>query len=125
MRKLVILVILTIAVLPSVACADIWKIKEGICGEWVGNWSVTETSTNVWAGSVEQRQVGGWCVAPNGAIKTANISVIIAGSKLSAEMTGANDHNNCAYNGSINGKLVTGIYTCPNPAGKFDFSIER
>ena len=124
MRKLAILVMLTIAVLPSVARADTWNITEGVCNEWVGTWSITETSTNIWTGKVQQRQVAAPCNGgASGAIKTADIRVIISGSNFTAQMTGASDNVNCAYNGGINGKQVVGTYICGTFAGTFHFTL--
>jgi hypothetical protein len=115
--------LLLIAVAP--AQADTWSIKEGVCYDWVGDWTVSKTSPGVWTGVVSQRHVGGPCVQANGSIKTANIRVIMAGNNFSAQMVGASDNNNCAYNGSINGDQIVGTYVCPAPAGIFSFTINR
>jgi hypothetical protein len=117
--------ILIIAGLSSAAAAETWNIKEGLCGDWVGEWNINQNQSTVWLGTINLRQQGSSCESGTGEFVAGNVRVTIVGAQFTAQQSGMSNGYNCAYTGLVRGNQIVGTYVCPLTNSRFNFSINR
>jgi hypothetical protein len=107
----------------SAASAEVWLIREGVCGEYRSRWNVEQDQAGIWVGSAEHVHVGGPCEAGTGAKTQSKVRSVIAGgvffAVLQSEPTtgaGANTGSICSYYGPIQGDRVSGVEVCERVA---------
>ena len=88
----------------SAASAEVWLIREGVCGEYRSRWNIEKDQAGVWTGSAEHVHVGGPCQPGTDAKAQSKVRSVIAGevffAVLQSEPTtgaGANTGSVCSY----------------------------
>jgi hypothetical protein len=107
----------------STASAEVWLLREGVCGEYRSRWNVEQDQARIWAGAADHIHVGGPCEPGTGARTESKVRAAIVGDVLFAVVqseptTGAaaNTGNVCSYYGPIQGDRVRGVEVCEGTA---------
>lgn len=116
---------LAFASLSTAASAETWGIREGACGDWVGEWNITKNHDNVWFGTINQRHNGSSCVSANGELLAGNVTASIVGASFTARQSGMSNGYDCVFTGAVSGSQIVGTYVCPDINSPLDFSISR
>jgi uncharacterized protein len=106
-------------VLPT---GTVWRMREGLCGEWLSRWNVTETQQGFWAGTIEHAHVGGPCVAATGQRVRTNVHAVISGNAFFAARQGEGG-NVCSYSGQLQGDRVQGVELCEGTPTRLNFAL--
>src|SRR5215207_1858066 len=107
----------------SAASAEVWLMREGLCGEYRSRWNVEQDQSGVWVGSADHVQVGGPCAQRTGANNRSRVRAVIVGQEFFAVLqseptTGAAVHTGpiCSYYGPIREDRVRGVEVCEGAA---------
>jgi len=117
----------------SAASAEVWLIREGLCGEYRSRWNVEQDQAGIWSGSADHVHVGGPCQPGTGAKSQSKVRAVISGgvffAVLQSEPTagaGANTGAICSYYGPIQEDRVSGVEVCEgNPRMLFALRVPR
>ena len=103
----------------STASAEVWLLREGVCGEYRSRWNIEQDRAGIWAGSADHVHVGGPCEQRTGAKAQSKVRAVIAGELFFAVVqsepaTGAHADTGavCSYYGPIQGDRVRGVAVC-------------
>ncbi len=75
---------LVLLVGSSAASAEVWRIREGTCGDWRTRWNLEQERDGLWVGQAEHVHVGGPCAPERGHTDQSEIRATIAGEDLFA-----------------------------------------
>ena len=121
--------LLAVLALSASASAETWRVKGGLCGNWVGEWNVDRSENNTWVGTVAQRHEGGPCEPASDEFVAGNVKATIIGASFTAQQVGLSNGQNCSYIGSVVGDKIAGTYVCASLDSPFtrtfNFSISR
>jgi hypothetical protein len=94
----------------SPASAEVWDMREGVCGEWRSRWNVEQTQDGFWTGSIHHVHVGGPCVQGSGERVRSDVRAVLLDETLFAIRQIGNGY--CSYYGQRKGDRITGIELC-------------
>lgn len=104
------------------ANAELWRVREGQCGEWRSRWNVEQDQNGVWSGSIDHEHVGGGCVQGTGTRAQSNVRATIAGENFFAtRQFGAGQF--CSYFGQIQQDRVRGVELCEGLPTRMAFGL--
>jgi hypothetical protein len=92
------------------ANAEVWRMREGQCGEWRSRWNVLQDESGVWSGTIEHEHVGGPCAQGNATIVQSNVRGTIVGEYFFA--TRQSGATFCSYFGHMQKDRATGVELC-------------
>lgn len=102
------------------ASAEVWRMREGRCGEWRSRWQVEQESSGVWTGFIEHEHVGGSCSPGGDTLARSEARAAIVGDNFFAIRR--NGAVVCSYFGNITGDRVRGVELCDGRP-RWDFSL--
>ena len=103
------------------ANAEVWRVREGQCGEWRSRWNVEQDGNGVWAGSIDHEHVGGACVQGTGTRARSNVRASIAGENFFATREVGGQF--CSYFGQIQQDRVRGVELCEGLPTRMAFGL--
>ena len=121
MYKALILALLWFAGTCS-ANAEVWRVREGQCGEWRSRWTVEQDQNGVWTGSIDHEHVGGSCIQGNGTRAQSNVRASIAGENFFATRQFGTGQF-CSYFGQMQQDRVRGVELCEGLPTRLAFGL--
>ena len=121
MYKALILALLWFAGTCS-ANAEVWRVREGQCGEWRSWWTVEQDQNGVWTGSIDHEHVGGSCIQGNGTRAQSNVRASIAGENFFATRQFGTGQF-CSYFGQMQQDRVRGVELCEGLPTRLAFGL--
>src|SRR5690242_15509370 len=119
MRRFLISTVFLLVVSP--ACAEVWTVREGVCGEWQARFNVQQEQSGVWVGQVDGVQIGGPCTKPTGETMQSEVRALITGQNLFAVRdTGGTV---CTYFAQIGDDHGRGFRLCEGQGERLGFAI--
>jgi hypothetical protein len=104
------------------ANAEVWRVREGQCGEWRSRWNVEQDGNGVWNGSIDHEHVGGPCVQGTGTRAQSNVRASIAGENFFATRQFGSGQF-CSYFGQIQQERVVGVELCEGLPTRMAFRL--
>jgi hypothetical protein len=117
-----LLLIVALAASTSSAVAEVWRGREGECGDWRSRWDVRQDQDGVWAGTIDHVHVGGPCGAGTDQTMRTEVQAVIAGESFFAARR-AEDRTVCSYHGRIKEDRVRGFALCEGSAERLIFAL--
>src|SRR5829696_756156 len=122
MQKIVLVSALLFVAGTAAPSAEVWRVREGQCGEWRSHWNVEQDQNGVWTGSIDHEHVGGACIQGNGSRAQSNVRASIAGENFFAtRQFGAGQF--CSYFGQIQQDRVRGVELCEGLPTRMAFGL--
>ena len=105
----------------SPASAEVWFVREGLCGEWRARWNVEQDQSGLWTGSIDHVHVGGPCAQGNGSrVRSAVHATIVGETLFATRQAGATI---CSYYGQIREERVRGVELCEGVPTRLTFAL--
>jgi hypothetical protein len=105
----------------SAASAEVWDMREGMCGEWQSRWNVEQTQDGFWVGFIDHVHVGGPCIRASGKRARSDVRAVLLDETLFGvrHIGGAY----CSYYGQRRGDRVSGIELCEGTPMRLSFVL--